>query len=163
MIIVFVTIISFILEYLFNGFFHSSFLVGLIIFSSLILLEPYFKKNKNMYFLYCFIVGFLYDYVYTGVYFMNAGLFLVIGVVVDYINSVSPNNLFVSILELLFLIVLYRFISFVFLGINGVVDFSFDILFRSIYCSLLLNVIYGVFLYFILYLLSLKFNIKRIN
>ena len=65
MIILIVTFLSFILEYIVNGFFHGTLLTGLIVFSSVILLEPYFKKNKELFFVYCFIVGFLYDFVYT--------------------------------------------------------------------------------------------------
>ena len=86
MIIFIVTVISFLLEYLINLFSFDSFFVGLIIFSSMVLVQPYFKKNKNLYFMYCFLVGFLYDFFYTGIYFMDAGLFLLIGVLVDFIN-----------------------------------------------------------------------------
>ena len=163
MIVFLVTFLSFLLEYLVNGFFHGTIFTGLIIFSSMILLEPYFKKNKERYFLYCFIVGVLYDIIYSGTYFMNAGLFLFIGVIVDYLNSVTPNNCLVSLLELFILIALYRFVSFMFLYANGVVMFDGLVLLRSIYCSIIINLIYGFVLYFILYLISLKFNIRRIN
>jgi cell shape-determining protein MreD len=163
MIIIIVSIFSFLLEYLFNLFFHGTIFSSLIVFSSIILLQPYFKNNKFNYFLYCFVVGFLYDYIYTGLYFMNAGIFLLIGVIVLWINSISPNNFFVSILEIVFLICLYRFFSFLFLYINGFFIFDFGILFKAIYSSLLLNVIYGICIYLILYMVSCKFNIKRIN
>ena len=163
MIIFVVTVFSFLLEYFVNLFFSNSIFLGLIIFSSMVLLQPYFKKNKNLYFLYCFFVGFLYDYIYTGVYFMDAGLFLLIGVVVDFINGITPNHLFVSLFELLILICFYRFLSFIFLCLNGVVVFDFSILFKCIYCSFLTNFIYGFVLYMILYLVSSKFHIKRIN
>lgn len=163
MIVFIVTFLSFILEYVVNGFFHGSILTGLIVFSSLVLLEPYFKKNKDKYFIYCFIVGFLYDLVYTGTYFLNSGLFLVIGICVSYINGVTPNNFIVTILELIFLICVYRIFSFMFMFFNGIVSFDLDILCKSIYCYLITNVLYGSFLYFILYLISLRFKIKRIN
>ena len=163
MIIFIVTFLSFILEYVMNCFFHGSILTGLIVFSSMILLEPYFRKNKNMYFIYCFFIGLFYDIVYTGTYFMNAGFFLMIGVFVTYINSVTPNNFVVSILELIILIVFYRVLSFLFLVINGVVDLNIFLLFKSIYSSFLLNLIYSSILYFVLYLVSIKFNVKRIN
>ena len=163
MIIFIVTFLSFILDYVVNVFFHGSIFTGLIVFSSLVLLEPYFKKNKDKYFVYCFIVGFLYDLVYTGTYFLNSGLFIIIGICVSYINSITPNNFIVSILELVVLIGLYRILGFVYFGINGFVKMSFSILFRSFYYSLIINVLYGIILYFVLYLISLKFNIKRIK
>lgn len=163
MIIFIVSFLSFIFEYIVNLLFHGSILTGLIVFSSLVLLEPYFKKNNNRYFVFCFVLGFLYDFIYTGTYFMNAGLFLIVGFFVSYINSITPNNFLVSVLELILLIAIYRFFSFLFLCINGFIDFNFVLLFKSIYSSILVNLIYGAFLYFVLYLVSIKFHIKRIN
>ena len=158
-----ISFFSFIFEYIFNILFHGSIFTGLIVFSSMVLLEPYFKKNKDKYFVFCFLLGLFYDIVYTGTYFMNAGFFLMIGVFVTYINSVTPNNFVVSILELIILIVFYRVLSFLFLVINGVVDLNIFLLFKSIYSSFLLNLIYSSILYFVLYLISIKFNVKRIN
>lgn len=163
MIIVIVTFLAFILEYIFNGFFHGTIFSGLIIFSSLILLEPFFKKNKDKFFIFCFIVGFLYDIVYTGTYFMNAGIFLLVGVLVCFINSATPNNFIVSILELILMILVYRIITFLFFVFNDIIDFDFFLLFKSFYCSILLNLIYGIVLYFVLFLISRLFNVKRIN
>ncbi len=163
MIIFIVTFIAFILEYIVNGFFHGTILTGLIVFSSLILLEPYFRKNRNRYYIYCFVVGFIYDLVYTGTYFLDAGLFLFIGILICLINSFTPNNFIVTILELIVLIGFYRFLCFLFMFINGMIVFDFGIFFRSFYCSLIVNVIYGSILYFVLYLISLKFNIRRIK
>ena len=163
MIIFIVTLIAFILEYIVNGFFHGTIFTGLIIFSSLVLLEPYFKKDKNKFFIYCFVVGFLYDLVYTGNYFLDAGMFLFIGVLIEFVNMITPNNFIVSMLELILFIFVYRFFSFLFFVINGVIAFSFDALFKSFYCSLLTNILYGGILYFVLYLLSLKFKIRRIK
>ena len=163
MIIFIVSFLSFILEYVVNLLFHGSIFTGLIVFSSLVLSEPYFKKNNDRYFVFCFILGFLYDFIYTGTYFMNAGLFLIFGIIVYYLNSITPNNFLVSTLELVLLIVFYRLFSFLFFCVNGVVVFDFMLLFKSIYSSILINLIYGVFLYFVLYLISIKFHIKRIN
>ena len=163
MIIFIVSFLSFILEYIVNGLFHGTIFSGLIIFSSMVILEPYFKKEKNKFFAFCFILGFLFDLIYTGTYFLNAGLFLSIGVIISFINRVTPNNFIVTILELIFLICIYRIFSFMFMFFNGIVSFDFDILCKSIYCYLITNVLYGSFLYFILYLISLRFKIKRIN
>ena len=163
MIIFIVSFLSFILEYIVNGFFHGTIFSGLIIFSTMVLLEPYFKKDKNKFLLFCFILGFLFDLIYTGTYFLNAGLFLTVGVIISFINRVTPNNFIVTILELIFLICVYRILSFLFMFINGVVVFDLNILCKSIYCSLITNIIYSIILYFVLYLISLKFKIRRIN
>lgn len=163
MIIFLVIFLSFVFEYFINGFFHGTIFSGLIIFSSLILLEPFFKKNRDRYYVFCFLIGFLYDLVYSGTYFLNAGLFLFIGIIVSFINHITPNNLIVSILQLVFLIGLYRTLCFLFMVINGFIGFDFSILFESIYSSIIINVIYGIILYFVLYLISLKFKIRRIK
>jgi len=160
MIILVVSIISFILEYVFNCFFHGSIFVPLVILTSIILLEPYFCKDRKKYFIFCFVIGFLYDLIYSGNYFLDSGLFLLIGVIVCYINGNMSNNFFVFLIELLFLIIFYRVSSFCIFFVNGFIPFS--LLFRSIYCSLLLNVIYGGFMYFILYFVSKGLHIKRI-
>jgi len=161
--VIIVSLFSFVLEFLINYFFHGTKFVGLIIFSSLILLEPYFKNDSRNFFIFCFLLGFIYDFAYTGFYFMNAGLFLLIGFIVSYINRVTPNNLIVSILELLFMIVFYRFLSFSFLCLNGVIVADVGVFFSSIYSSIIVSLFYGLVLYFVLYLLSLRFNIRRIN
>lgn len=161
--IIIVSIFSFILEFLVNYIFDGTCFFGLIVLSTLILLEPFFKKNKNLFYVYCFLMGFFYDLIYTGIYFMNAGLFLFIGFFVMVINSVTPNSFFISIFELFLLICFYRFFSFIFLSINGVIDFEFSLLFESIFCSVLINIIYGIILYFILFFMSKLFNINRIN
>lgn len=161
--IVIVSILSFFLEFFVNHIFNVSIFLGLIVLSTLILVEPFFRKKKNLFIFYCFIMGFFYDFFFTGLYFMNAGLFLIIGCIVLFINSNTPNNFIVSIIELILLICFYRFISFLFFFVNGIVPFDFNLLFKSIYCSLVINVFYGVILYFLLYLMSKFFHIKRIN
>ena len=143
MIIAIITFFSFLIEYFINFKFGGTIFTGLILFSSLIFLEPYFQNKKRKFFLFCFLIGFLYDFIYTGTYFMNAGFFLLFGVIINYFNHITPNNLFVLIFELICFIVFYRFLSFIFLFINGVVIFDFNILFRSIYSSIFSNVYFG--------------------
>lgn len=163
MIILIVTFLSFVFEFVFNGLFYNSFFAPLVILTSLILVEPYFKRNKSKYYLYSFIVGFLYDLFYTGNYFMNSGIFLLVSVIVCFISSNMPNNLFVSMLEVILLIAFYRIFSYFIFFFNGMVNFSFMSIFKGIYSSLILNIIYGILLYFVLYYVSKKFKIKRIN
>lgn len=163
MIVLVITFISFIFEYVFNFLFHNSIFLPLTILTTLVLLEPYFDKKKNLYYVYSFIIGFLYDFVYTGNYFMDSGLFLIVAVVASFISSNMPNNFFVFLIKLLFLIAFYRVLSFLLFFVNGMIDFSFSLLFKSIYCSLVLNVFYGIILYFILYFVFKKFGFKRIK
>lgn len=160
--IIIVSFFSFIFDFVFSYLFRDSLFLPLIILTSIVVLRPYFK-SINYYYLFCFTIGFLYDLVYTGNYFMSSAFFLIIGLLVCFVSANVPNNVFASILEIIFSIVLYRLMCFIFLFLNGVVSFSFTLLLKSIYCSLIINIIYGVFLYFILYFVSKKFKIERIN
>lgn len=163
MIIFIVTFFAFILEYIFNIYFSNSIFLPLIIFTSLVLVEPFFKGDKVKYYVYCFLIGFLYDYVYTGNYFLDSGLFLLVGVFVCLISFYMPNNFFVFILKMFLLIIFYRVCLYMFFCFNEVIIFSFSSLFKYLYSSLILNICYGSFLYFVLYFVSKKFHIKRIN
>ena len=155
--------LSFAFEFLFNSFFYNSLFLPLCCLVSLILVEPFFNKDKSRFLIVCFLFGFLYDIVFTGNYFFNASMFLLIGGLVVIFNRSTPNNLFVSLVEIIFLIILYRTLCFLLFSLVGVVVFDFNILFRCVYCSFLFNIIYGFVLYFILYFVSKKFNISRIN
>jgi rod shape-determining protein MreD len=161
--IIIVSFLSFILDFVFNYFLMNTLFLPLICLISIIILRPYFKKNIDLYYVFCFVIGFLYDFIYTGNYFMNAGLFLIVGILISFINKNMPNNIFVSIFEVILIIFLYRVMSYLFFFLNGIVSFSFHDLLKSIYCSFALNVIYGIFLYLILYFVSKKFKIERIN
>ena len=160
--IIIVSFFSFIFDYIFCYFFKNSLFLPLIVLTSIIVLRPYFKKI-DFYYLFCFIIGILYDLIYTGNYFMDSAFFLIIGLLICFISANMPNNVFVSVFEIVISIAFYRLMSFMFLFLNGVVLFSLDLLLKSIYCSLITNVIYGIVLYFVLYSISKKFKIERIN
>lgn len=159
MIIIF-TLISFILEYIFNYFFHNSIFMPLIILTTVISSQIYFKKSNPKYYLYCFIVGFLYDLIYTGNYFLSAGLFLLIGVLVSFINSNLSNNIFICIISLIVYILIYRCLSFFLFFLNGYG--TFKLLFKVMYSSLILNIVYGIFLYYIFKFILKRFKVKGI-
>ncbi len=162
MILFIVTFFSFVLDFVFNYYFNNSLFSSLIILTSLILLRSIFKDCRGYYF-YCFFVGFLYDYLYTGNYFMNSGMFLIVGFFINYVFLNMRFNIFVSIISIFLSIILYRVFCFLFLFFNGIVGFSFDYLLKSIYCSFLINIIYGILMYYFLYFMCKKFNVKRIN
>ena len=161
MIIIF-SFLSFIFDFVLNYFFKNSLFLPLIVFTTVIVCRPYFKK-VNYYYLFCFIMGFLYDLIYTGNYFMSPAFFLIIGLLICFISANMPNNVFVTIFEVAISISLYRFMCFIFLFLTGFVSLSWDLLLESIYCSLITNVVYSILLYYVLYFISKKFKIERIN
>jgi len=50
MIIILVTVGAFVLEFFLNSFLNNSIFVPLLVVTSLILIQPYFKKNKSRYY-----------------------------------------------------------------------------------------------------------------
>ena len=160
--IIIASFFSFVFDFIFNYFFRNSLFLPLIVLTSIVILRPYFKRI-NYYYIFCFLTGFLYDLLYTGNYFMSSALFLIIGLLICFVSANMPNNVFVSIFEVVISIALYRIMCFIFLFFNGIVSFSFRYLLKSIYCSLIINIIYCIFIYFVLYFIAKKFNIKRIN
>ena len=113
MIIIF-SFFSFIFDFVFNYFFKNSLFLPLIILTSVIALRPYFKK-VNYYYIFCFIMGFLYDLIYTGNYFMSSAFFLIIGLLICFISANMPNNVFVTVFQVVISISLYRFMCFIFM------------------------------------------------
>ena len=161
--IIIISFFSFILEYLFNYLLKKTLFLPLITLTTTVIVRPFFKKNNNLFYTFCFILGILYDLIYTGNFFLSAGIYLIIGIIINLISTNMPNNIFTSIFKIICAVIIYRTLCFLFFYINGITIFSISNLFKSIYSSLLLNIIYGTLIYLILYLLSKKFNIKRID
>ena len=161
--IIIITILSFILEFLLNSFLYKTVLIPLFVICTLILVEPFFYKAKTKYLVYAFIIGLLYDMIFTGTYFMSAGIFLLIATLIMLINKLTPNNFLITIIEIIIFICIYRIISFLLLALFQVIPFEIIILKKSIISSLSLNTIYSIILYIIMYFISKKFNIIRIN
>lgn len=161
MIVYLIGFLSFVFEFVFNKILYNSIFIPLIIITTLVVLEPYFS-NKKKYFIYCFLIGFLCDLFYTNSILVNASLFLILGIIVYGINVNITNNLLFVILETIVIITFYRVLSFTFYCVNGLIDFNFSILFKSIYSSLAFNIIYCVLIYFIFRFIFKKFKLKRI-
>ena len=161
--IIVVTIFSFILEFLLNSFLYKTVFLPLCVVCTLILVEPFFYKNKVNYYIYSFLVGLLYDFIFTGNYFFSSGVFLLISLCIVFINKLTPNNFLISIIEIILFICIYRVICFLFMALFQVVPFELSVLSSSIFNSLSLNTSFSIILYFILFFISKKFKIIRIN
>ena len=157
-----IIIISFFLEGIFSTMVgaHTIF-CPLFTLMSIILVYPYFNKRNSSYYKTCFIVGLFYDLVYTDTIVFNAFLFVLMGIVIVKLNDVFANNYLNSGIMATLVIILYRVITYLFLVLTGNINFSFMILFKSIYESLLANIIYIMVVYGITDYLSKKFKITK--
>lgn len=125
--------------------YHSIF-VPTFLLITIICIYPYFKDNYKKYFMIIFIAGLVYDFLYTQTLFLDAVIFLLLAFlyhkVYKYINYKFLGTIIIFVLS----ISLYRISIFLILCITGYNIFSFSRLWMSILDSLVLNIIYGLFL-----------------
>lgn len=127
---------------------------------SIWLICPMYQKEKHKYYITAFIMGLLYDLFYTNLLFTNAILFLGIAVIFHWLYQKIRINWFTNIIVMIFQIIFYQCCYAGLLVIFNVVPISLDDIFYLIFHSLLLNIIYGMFIYGICHLLPRK---RRVN
>ena len=138
-----VIIISFILDNIISNLInYYSIFYPLFTLLSLVLIYPHFNKKSKKYFICTFIFGFIYDISVTDTLFLNAFIFLLLAYLLKYtFNKLTYNYLSVLLLSL-GAIIYYRAVNFLILVVINYLSFNIGLLFKSIYCSIILNVIY---------------------
>lgn len=130
-----------------------------IFFPLFTLLSIIFLNSKNIkehyYFLLCGITGFLYDMVFANNIFMNTGIFLFISLIIYLVFKRINYNLLSIIITSLFLIVIYRIITYFLYLLYSNISFDLIIMFKGVYSSIIINIIY----IFIMYFINNKMNI----
>ena len=139
-----------------NGIFYPLF--SLV---SLLVAYPYFCDDKRNYYKCSFIIGLLYDLIYTDTMVFYAFLFLFMAFIIIKLSIILASNYFNMIIIALVSIVIFRSVSYIFIVITGNISFNYHIWIRGIYSSILINVIYTIILLFITNLISKIFNIKK--
>lgn len=157
-----ILIVSFLLESTFTNIVSiNSCLIPLFSLTSLVLIYPYMKKKKENYIIICLILGLFYDIVFTDSIFVNTMCFGIIGglVIVCY-NYVKFNVYTANIINIIMLIT-YRIFSYIMLLSINYIAFNSYTFFSGIYNSLLINIVFGIVLYFIMELLDKILNTKK--
>lgn len=108
-----------------------------------------FKGNDKKYLISCFIYGFIYDIVFTNTLLLNALLFLLFAFIISKIYEMFQMHIFNIIIITLCLIILYRLCNYlIYISvIHG--SFSYALLLKSFYSSIIINIIYMLLLNFI--------------
>lgn len=164
MMVIIVLIISFLLDSIIsnlvsiNGLFLPLFTV-----MSLIIIYPYFNNKRNKFYLACFITGVCYDLIYTNTIVIHGFLFVLLGFIITRMNLVLANNYINVVIMGLVLIIVYRLLTYGLILITANASFDFFNLFRSIYSSLIANVIFVSLAYIITDKISYKFKIHKAN
>lgn len=160
-----ILIVSFVLEGTLSKFININTNVFNILFPvvALIIVYPFFRKNNKKYLIYAGIYGLLYDLIYTDTLVLYMGLFIIIAFLISVLNIIFSNNIvnigFITAL----VITIYRIITYSILVMVNYLNFNINLLFKSIYSSLLLNIIYAFIIYFISDKISYKYHIEKID
>lgn len=121
----------------------NSIFIPLFLLVSLVLIYP--KKN---YLIICFICGLIYDVCFYNSLFINTISFIFIGLLLD---KLTKYNIYI---RCIIVIMFYRFITYFMLVLIGYSKLNILLLFKSIYSSIILNIIFIIFV-------KLCYNIKR--
>ena len=147
---VIVTVISLILDGILSKYISlNSIFLPLFTIMSFILIYPFFN-NEYRYLKYIAIIGLLYDIAYMNTILYSSFIFVILGVIILFYFYFFSYNVKSIFLVSLITIVFYRFINYFLLFLFHLKNFSFSILFKSIYSSLLLNILYCTLFYLII-------------
>ena len=117
---------------------------------SIFLIYPFFRKEKKKYLINVFIYGMIYDLFYTNLLFWNACIFLVIGLLTIFIYKNYEISLLKIIIPIIVIITSYELINASIIWIFHLVPITLSKVIYKITHTLLLNIIYGVVIYFII-------------
>lgn len=165
-----VPIIILIISVYFDGFLtlflpyivnNLSFFTPMLTLTSLIIIYPFYRKKEKYYFITLFIVGIIYDLLYTNLLFYDAVIFLLFGFIIKKIyKDLDVTHIKLSI-YIIFLIIIYELSLGLFIVIFNLVPITITRLIYKITHSILLNIIYGELLFLIIK--KIPKNLKRIS
>lgn len=142
--IISVLVISFLLDGIISNYVpFSGIFIPLFSLIGLIVSYDFFTFDKEEFYKYAFVLGLCYDLIYTDTFVFYAFLFMFMAFIIMNVSKILTNNYLGLILVSLICIVLFRCSTYFFLVITGNVNFNINNLYKSIYSSLFINVIYG--------------------
>lgn len=163
-----IVIISIILDGILTNFLpylytDLSIFTPLLTLISIFIIYPFFKKKERNYFIIIFIIGIIYDLLYTNLLFFNGVIFIIMGLLIKYIYKTYEITPLRLILYIIILITSYETSTGIILLIYNVVPVTFYKIFYKIINSLLLNITYGEILYLIIKKIPEKYKKISIN
>lgn len=161
MIQIVIVLISFFLDGLLSNLTKfSSLLYPLLSLLSLVVIYPYYrKKDIKKYYINSLVLGLCYDILYTHTLFLNMLFFLFLAILIKMLYNILTNNFYSTIFISFFLIICYRLFTYLLLLATGYVRSDIEIFFRSIYSSLIINIIYLLLCYYGTRLVSKKYHL----
>ena len=150
-----ILIISLILDGLLTNYLpflvnELSLFTPLFTLTSIFIIYPFYRKKEKKYFILVFIIGIIYDLLYTNLLFFNALLFLVIA----YLSKQIYKNFDISFIKLIIyislIIISYETLTGLIIFIFNLVPITISKIIYKITHSLIINIIYGEIIYLIL-------------
>lgn len=148
------------LPYLVNDL---SYFTPLLTVVSIFIIYPLNRKKEKKFFILIFIVGIIYDLLYTNLLFLNGLLFVVIALISKVISKNFEISYLKLILYIIIIVTIYETLYAGILFVYQVVPVTLYKLFYKISHTLLLNIIYVEILYFIIKHLPKKYKRISIN
>ena len=148
------------LPYLVNDL---SYFTPLLTLTAIFIIYPLYRKKEKKFFISIFILGLVYDLLYTNLLFFNAVLFVFIGIIIRYIVKNFELSYIKITIYVILVVIFYESLTALFLGVFNIVPMSIDMLMYKIMHSLILNIIYGELLFIVIKLLPKRFKEISIN
>lgn len=124
---------------------------------------PFYRKKEKNYFITIFILGLIYDLLYTNLLFFNAILFLGIAFLSRYIYKNFEVTYIRIIIYTIVIISSYEVLTALIILVFNLVPVTFNRVFYKIIHSLLLNIIYVEIVSLIINLIPKKYKKISIN
>ena len=111
------------------------------------LIYPFYKNQELKYYIESFIIGIIYDLIFTNLLFFDGVIFLIISLVSVKIYKNFIVDKYKNIMYVFLIIILYEFlVASIFLIFNLVPICFYDFVYKISH-PLLINVVYGFLLY----------------
>lgn len=168
MIPIIITIISLVLDGMITNYLpylvnNLSPLTPLLTITSLVIIYPFYKKKIKKYYILAFVLGLLYDLMYTNLFLTDAAIFLILSIIIKNIYKNFNTNGFRILFYITFIICIYELIIAATYLLFNIVPITPRSLSYKIINSLLLNLLYGQLLYNIIRLIPRKYTKLKIN
>lgn len=111
------------------------------------LIYPFYKNQELKYYIESFIIGIIYDLIFTNLLFFDGVIFLIISLVSVKIYKNFIVDKYKNIMYVFLIIILYEFLMASIFLIFNLVPISFYDFVYKISHTLLINVVYGFLLY----------------
>lgn len=161
-----IIIISLILDGILSNFLpviNLSYFTPLLTLTSIFIVYPFYIKDEYKYYITSFVVGIIYDLLYTNLLFFNGIIFVLIAFVVRIIYKNLNISFLKNILYIILIIIVYESSTALIFMIFKLVPITLSKVVYKITHSLLLNIIYGELIYLILKIIPKKYKKLKIN